>query len=80
MEIYGSIEEIKSVIKGVGMKKSDIEKRLKRDLQSATPANFDAVWKRCERADVAVGGLRESATERSLVAAGAQGGTRCVGG
>lgn len=62
------------------MKKSDIEKRLKSDLQSATPANFDAVWKRCERADVAVGGLRESATEKTLVVAGAQGGTRRIGG
>lgn len=62
------------------MKKSDIEKRLKSDLQSATPANFDAVWKRCERADVAVDGLRESATEKTLVAAGAHGGTRRVGG
>ena len=29
------------------MKKSDIERRLKKDLQAAAPSDFDAVWKKC---------------------------------
>ena len=29
------------------MKKSDIERQLKKDLQAAAPSDFDAVWKKC---------------------------------
>ena len=31
------------------MKKSDIERQLKKDLQAAAPSDFDAVWKKCRQ-------------------------------
>lgn len=53
------------------MKQKDIEKRLREDVESVTPNDFSAVWKKCEAQEQAFGEVFE--TERELVAVGGNG-------
>ena len=59
------------------MKRSEIEKRLKRDVEAATPSDFDAVWKRCENTETQSVAVYEEAFEP--VAAGASVGGNSTG-
>ena len=53
------------------MKRKDIEKRLREDVENVTPTDFSAVWKKCEAQENAFGEVFE--TERELVTVGGNG-------
>ena len=57
------------------MKRSDIEKRLKRDVEAAAPSDFDAVWKRCETAEDECVPVYEEAFEPLAAGTSAGGGS-----